>query len=151
MPPAATRPHVPSTLYLAFELGNTEWKLAMTTRVDQAPLLRTIPARELKTLEVELARLESPFRSGRHSAGPELLRTGTRRVPAASLFGQPGNRQQHRRFLEHRGESPPCGRYLLRRLNAATPSGQLVSSFARKKDTPDISFNRRLPPAGGLI
>ncbi len=34
MPPAATRPHVPSTLYLAFELGNTEWKLAMTARVD---------------------------------------------------------------------------------------------------------------------
>jgi hypothetical protein len=56
MPPAATRPHVPSTLYLAFEFGNTEWKLAMTTRVDQTPLARTMPARALKTLEAELAR-----------------------------------------------------------------------------------------------
>ncbi len=59
MRPAATRPHatdVPSTLYLAFELGNTEWKLAMTTRVDQAPLVRTIPARGLTTLETEIAR-----------------------------------------------------------------------------------------------
>ena len=36
MRPAATRPHVPSTLYLAFELGNTEWVLAMTPRMEQA-------------------------------------------------------------------------------------------------------------------
>ena len=61
MLPAATRPHVPSTLYLAFELGNTEWKLAMTTRVDQTPLLRTMPARALKTLEGELARAKTHF------------------------------------------------------------------------------------------
>lgn len=59
MRPAATRPdaaRVPSTLYVAFELGNTEWKLAMTTRIDQAPVVRTIPARELAALETEIAR-----------------------------------------------------------------------------------------------
>jgi transposase len=61
MLPAATRPHVPSTLYLAFELGNTEWKLAMSTRVDQTPLVRTMPARSLKTLEAELARAKTHF------------------------------------------------------------------------------------------
>ena len=61
MPPAATRPHVPSSLYLAFELGNTEWKLAMSTRVDQTPLVRTMPARELKTLETEITRAKAHF------------------------------------------------------------------------------------------
>jgi transposase len=61
MPTAATRPHVASTLYLAFELGNKEWKIAMTTRVDQDPLVRTIPARSLKTLDVEIARAKTHF------------------------------------------------------------------------------------------
>jgi transposase len=61
MRPAATRPHVRSTLYVAFELGNTEWKIAMTTRVDQTPLLRTIPARALKILEAELGRAKTHF------------------------------------------------------------------------------------------
>ncbi len=75
MPPAATRPHVPSTLYLAFELGNTEWKLAMTTRVDQTPLLRTMPARAQDPRGGTRPR-EYPFRSGRHSAGPQLLGRG---------------------------------------------------------------------------
>jgi transposase len=61
MRPAATRPHVPSTLYLAFELGNSEWVLAMTTQMDQPPLRREMPARALKTLDVELARAKAHF------------------------------------------------------------------------------------------
>lgn len=64
MPPAATRLDASprgSTLYLAFELGNTEWKLAMTTRVDEAPLVRTMDARGLKTLEAELVRAKAHF------------------------------------------------------------------------------------------
>ena len=64
MPPAATRPRatrVPSTLSLAFELGNAEWKLAMTTRIDQAPLVRTMPARALPTLQTEIARAKTHF------------------------------------------------------------------------------------------
>ncbi|MGH8587236.1 MAG: IS110 family transposase [Gammaproteobacteria bacterium] len=59
MLPAPTRLHGPASLYLAFELGNTEWKLAMTTRVDQAPLVRTIPARALKPLDTEIARAKA--------------------------------------------------------------------------------------------
>lgn len=64
MRPAATRPQksrVPSTLYVAFELGNAEWKLAMTTRIDQAPLVRTMPARDRKALEAEIARAKAHF------------------------------------------------------------------------------------------
>lgn len=64
MRPAATRPttaRVPSTLSVAFELGNAEWKLAMTTALDQAPLVRTMPARDLATLETELARAKAHF------------------------------------------------------------------------------------------
>lgn len=61
MPTATTRPHVASTLYLAFELGNKEWKIAMTTRVDQDSLVRTIPARSLGTLDAEIARAKTHF------------------------------------------------------------------------------------------
>jgi hypothetical protein len=38
------------------ELGNAEWKLAMTITLDQVPLVRTMPARDLATRETELAR-----------------------------------------------------------------------------------------------
>jgi len=58
---ATTRPRVASTLYLAFELGNTEWVLAMTPTMDQTPLRRQIPARALKTLEAEIARAKAHF------------------------------------------------------------------------------------------
>jgi len=61
MRPAATRPRDVPTLYLAFELGNTEWKLAMTTSVDRIPLVRTMPARGLTTLETEIARAKAHF------------------------------------------------------------------------------------------
>ena len=50
MVPATTRPRVPATLYVAFELGNTEWKLAMTPALEHTARLCTIPARDLKAL-----------------------------------------------------------------------------------------------------
>jgi transposase len=61
MLPAATRPHAPSTLYLAFELGNKEWKLAMTASLEQTPQVRTMVARALKPLEPEIARAKVHF------------------------------------------------------------------------------------------
>ena len=61
MPPAATRPRVRPTLFVAFELGNAEWKLAMTTSIEQAPLVRTMPARERTTLQAELVRAKTHF------------------------------------------------------------------------------------------
>lgn len=61
MPPAATRPHAPSTLYVAFELGNTEWKLAMTTALEQPARLCTMPARDRKAFARELTRAKQHF------------------------------------------------------------------------------------------
>jgi len=50
MRPVATCPHVPRlfpALYVAFELGNSEWVLAMMTRKDQLQLRRQPSARAL--------------------------------------------------------------------------------------------------------
>ena len=41
-------------LYLAFELGNAEWKLGFTTGLGQKPRLRTVKARELGALQDEI-------------------------------------------------------------------------------------------------
>jgi transposase len=46
---------------VAFELGNTEWKLAMTIGPECSPLVRTMPARDLSRLEAELARAKAHF------------------------------------------------------------------------------------------
>jgi transposase len=43
-----------ATLYLAFELGWTSWKLAFTTGLGQKPRLRTIPARDLEAVRREI-------------------------------------------------------------------------------------------------
>ena len=61
MPPAATRADASPTLFVAFELGNTEWKLAMTTSVERPPMIRTINARSLPELDVEVARGRDHF------------------------------------------------------------------------------------------
>jgi transposase len=63
MRPAATRPRdvTCSTLYLAFELGNSEWKLALTPTMEQPPFVRSSPARALEALEREIARAKAHF------------------------------------------------------------------------------------------
>ncbi|MEW6716864.1 MAG: hypothetical protein AB1345_05095 [Chloroflexota bacterium] len=50
----AIHPH----LYMAFELGQTQWKLGFTIGFGQRPRLRTIVARDLVALrqEIELAK-----------------------------------------------------------------------------------------------
>lgn len=58
---ATTRPRALPTLYLAFELGNTEWVLAMTTGMEQPPLRRQMPARALQPLDAEIARAKAHF------------------------------------------------------------------------------------------
>jgi transposase len=50
-----------ATLYVALELGWGEWKLAFTTGVAQKPRLRSIAARDLHALELEIARAKARF------------------------------------------------------------------------------------------
>jgi transposase len=49
------------TLYVAFDLGGSSWKLAATTGPGQAPRLRTVPARALDRTLGELARAKARF------------------------------------------------------------------------------------------
>jgi transposase len=48
-------------LYLAFELGETDWKLAFTIGLGQKPRLRSMPARDLPRLQVEIAKAKQRF------------------------------------------------------------------------------------------
>jgi transposase len=49
------------TLYLALELGWSKWQLAFTTQAGQKPRLRTIKARDLKSLEEEIRSAKQRF------------------------------------------------------------------------------------------
>lgn len=48
-------------LYLAFELGETDWKLAFTVGVGQKPRLRSMPARDLPRLQEEIMKARKRF------------------------------------------------------------------------------------------
>lgn len=50
------------TLYLAFELGNTEWKLGFTIGLGQSPRQRKIRAGDLVGLEQEIRRAKERFK-----------------------------------------------------------------------------------------
>jgi transposase len=47
---------VPEVLYLSFELGRKEWKLAFTIGQGEKPRLRTLPAGDLRGVEQEIER-----------------------------------------------------------------------------------------------
>ena len=63
--------HPPRMLHVAFELGNTEWVLGLATRLEDPPVLRTIPARDLTRLGAALqeakAQLGCPASAPVHS------------------------------------------------------------------------------------
>jgi transposase len=48
-------------LYMAFELGQSEWKLGFTIGFGQRPRLRTIPARDVVALQVEIRAAKKRF------------------------------------------------------------------------------------------
>jgi transposase len=48
-------------LYLAFELGETHWKLAFSIGMGQKPRLRSMPARALARLQEEIAKAKKRF------------------------------------------------------------------------------------------
>lgn len=49
------------TLYLALELGWSQWKLGFATQIGQKPRLRTIPGRDVKALSEEIRRAKERF------------------------------------------------------------------------------------------
>lgn len=49
------------TLYMAFELSNSEWKLAFGISVGHPPRHVTVPARELGTLKIQIERAKKRF------------------------------------------------------------------------------------------
>ena len=49
------------TLFLAFELGVTTWKLGFTTGAAQRPRERTMPAGAIQVLHEEIARAKQRF------------------------------------------------------------------------------------------
>ncbi len=51
----------PGTLFLALELGHSKWQLAFTTQAGQKPRLRTIKARDRKSLEEEIRSAKQRF------------------------------------------------------------------------------------------
>lgn len=51
----------PRVLYMAFELGISEWKLAFTTDLGRQPRLRVMPARDVKRLEREVTAAKAWF------------------------------------------------------------------------------------------
>ncbi len=48
-------------LYLAFELGESDWKLAFTVGMGQKPRLRSMPSRDLPRLHEEIAKSQATF------------------------------------------------------------------------------------------
>jgi hypothetical protein len=48
-------------LYVAFELGWKEWKLAFATAPADKPRLCSMPARDLETLQLEIAKAKKRF------------------------------------------------------------------------------------------
>lgn len=57
VPPTSAR----RTLYVAFELGVTQWKLALTPSAGQPPRLRTLPARDMGVVRDEFTRAKAHF------------------------------------------------------------------------------------------
>jgi transposase len=50
-----------AVLYVAFELGEAQWKLAFTIGLGQKPRLRSMPARDLPRLQTEIAKAKKRF------------------------------------------------------------------------------------------
>jgi hypothetical protein len=54
--PTSNASTTPGVLYIAFELGDKDWKLAFTIGLGQKPRLRSMRARELPLLQAEIAK-----------------------------------------------------------------------------------------------
>ena len=88
-------------LYLAFELGETQWKLAFTIGVGQKPRLRSMPARDLPRLQEEIAKAKKRFQLPQRCTGAELLRSGPGWLLVTPSPGHWRDRQLRCGFGEH--------------------------------------------------
>jgi transposase len=77
-------------LYLAFELGWTSWKLAFTIGAGQKPRIRSIPARDINTLMIEI-----------HNARRRFGLSGE--TPVISCYEAGRDGFWLHRYLEHQG------------------------------------------------
>ncbi len=80
---ATTRPELSvnePTLYVAFELGKKDWKLAMTSGFGVPPWLRTVASGDWRAVAARADAGAAPVRLARAARGRELLRSGPRRV-----------------------------------------------------------------------
>ena len=106
---ATTRPEMSvsePTLYVAFELGKKEWKLAMTSGFGVEPWVRTVAEwRSARAVERALRAGAAAVRVAGAAPGRELLRSGPRRVLDSSRADGAGDRESGGGFGEHRGES----------------------------------------------
>jgi transposase len=66
-PTAKKQYNTESRLYLAFELGNKQWKLGFTIGLGQPPRQRTIPAGDLERLHTEVTKAKQRFGLPEHS------------------------------------------------------------------------------------
>ena len=159
---ATTRPEMSvsePTLYVAFELGKKEWKLAMTSGFGVAPWLRTVASGDLRRGGARAAR-RGGMRFGLPAAGAggELLRSGPRWVLDSSRADAAGGPQSGGRFGEHRGESARAAREdgsarcaqtgadagagLLRRA-AGVERGAGADAWRRKRRARSVASGRR--------
>jgi hypothetical protein len=95
-----------SVLYVAFELGKREWKLAMTSGFGVAPLRRTVASGDWRAIDRALA--AGRQRVGLPAASPVVSCYEAGRDGFWIHRGAGGARdsESRRGFVEHRGESP---------------------------------------------
>ena len=97
-----------AVLYLSFESGERDWKLAFTMGLGQRPRHRTIRAGQLGVLDDEVGRARQRFGLAT-DAGAQLLGSRARGLLAAPRAARPRPAECRRRCVVDRSQSarPP--------------------------------------------
>ena len=99
-------------LYLAFELGWNSWKLAFTIGAGQKPRLRTIPARNLETLLLEIHHARRRFGLAEATPVISCYEAGRDGFWLHRYLAHQGIEHLRGRCRFHRGQSPPTPRQI---------------------------------------
>ena len=96
-------------LFVAFELSQSTWKVALATGPGGSVRQREVPAGNIGLVLAEIAAAKRKWRLPSRP-GPQLLRSGPRWILAAPLPGGARDREPDPRFVQHRSEPPgPAG------------------------------------------